>query len=131
MKIALIGCVKQKADKPQKARELLENAWGVEVVDNPDKYFITTGFKELDKILGGWNTQEDVATIVARNGLGKSWVLFKCAAAAAQAGKRVGVYSGEMSEDSVGFRVDSIIQHISNGSLVHGSASVKNQYKNI
>ena len=102
----------------------------IDMVDNPDKYFITTGFKELDKILGGWNTQEDVATIVARNGLGKSWVLFKCAAAAAQAGKRVGVYSGEMSEDSVGFRVDSIIQHISNGSLVHGSASVKNQYKN-
>ena len=44
-------------------------------------------------------------------------------------GKKVGIYSGEMSEDSVGYRIDTLIGHISNGALVHGGGSVKNQYK--
>lgn len=101
----------------------------VDKMENFDRYFITTGFKELDSIIGGWNVNEDVATIVARNGIGKSWILYKCASAAALAGKRVGLYSGEMSEDSVGYRIDTLIGHISNGSLVHGGASVKNDYK--
>ena len=35
-----------------------------------------------------------------------------------------------MSEDSVGYRIDTLLGHISNGALVHGSGSVKNQYKN-
>ena len=99
-------------------------------VDNQDKYFIKTGFPELDKITGGWDVNEDLATIVARNGVGKSWILLKFAAAAAEQGKKVGIYSGEMSEDSVGYRIDTLLGHISNGALVHGSGSVKNQYKN-
>lgn len=101
----------------------------VEKIDNYDKYFIKTGFDELDQILGGWDCQEELATIVARNGLGKSWILFKCAAAAAQQGKNVGIYSGEMSENKVGYRIDTIIGHLPNGALVHGSGSVKNEYK--
>lgn len=99
-------------------------------IDNYNKYFVKTGFDELDKIIGGWDVNEDLVTIVARNGVGKSWILDKCAAEAARQGKIVGIYSGEMSEDSVGYRMDSILGHISNGALVHGSASVKNQYKN-
>lgn len=99
-------------------------------LENPDKYFVKTGFPELDNIIGGWDTNEDLVTIVARLGLGKSWVLFKCASAAAVQGKRVGIYSGEMSEDAVGYRIDTLVGHISNGALVHGGASIKNQYKN-
>ena len=98
-------------------------------VDNLDKYFIKTGFKELDAIISGWDCNEDLVTIVARNGLGKSWVLFRCASAAAMQGKRVGIYSGEMSEDSVGYRIDTLIGNISNGALMHGGGSVKNEYK--
>lgn len=101
----------------------------VEKSENYDKYFIKTGFDELDQILGGWDCFEELGTIVARNGLGKSWILFKCAAAAAQQGKNVGIYSGEMSENKVGYRIDTIIGHIPNGALVHGSGSVKNEYK--
>ena len=101
----------------------------VERIDNSDKYFIKTGFPELDKIIGGWDAQDELATIVARNGLGKTWVLLKAAAAAAQQGKRVGIYSGEMSENKVGYRIDSILGNISNGALIHGSGSVKNEYK--
>ena len=98
-------------------------------IDNFDKYFIKTGFKELDNILCGWDVNEDLVTIVARNGKGKSWILLKCAVAAAEQGKNVGIYSGEMSEDAVGYRVDTLISHLSNGALLHGSGSVKNQYK--
>lgn len=101
----------------------------VEKIDNYDKYFIKTGFAELDQILGGWDVNEELGTIVARNGLGKSWVLFKCAAAAAEQGKNVGIYSGEMSENKVGYRIDTIIGHLSNGAIVHGSGSVKNEYR--
>lgn len=98
-------------------------------IDNFDKYFIKTGFKELDNIICGWDVNEDLVTIVARNGKGKSWVLLKCAVAAAEQGKNVGIYSGEMSEDAVGYRVDTLIGHLSNGALLHGNGSVKNQYK--
>lgn len=98
-------------------------------IDNLDKYFIKTGFDELDQITGGWDVNEELATIVARNGLGKSWVLFKCAAAAAKQGKNVGIYSGEMSENKVGYRIDTILGNLSNGALVHGSGSIKNEYK--
>ena len=101
----------------------------VEKTENYDKYFIKTGFDELDQILGGWDCNEELGTIVARNGLGKSWILFKCAAAAAEQGKNVGIYSGEMSENKVGYRIDTIIGHIPNGALVHGSGSVKNEYR--
>lgn len=97
--------------------------------ENLDNYFIKTGFDELDAITGGWDINEELATIVARNGFGKSFVLFKCAAAAAKQGKRVGLYSGEMSEDTVGYRIDTILSGISNGALMYGGASVKNEYK--
>ena len=98
-------------------------------IDNKDKYFIKTGFKELDDVICGWDCNEDLVTIVARNGLGKSWILFRCAAAAAKQGKRVGIYSGEMSEDSVGYRIDTLVGNINNGALMHGGSSVKNEYK--
>lgn len=101
----------------------------LERVDNYDKYFIKTGFKELDNIIGGWDVKEELATIVARTGIGKSWTLLKCAAAAAKQGLRVGIYSGEMSENKVGYRIDTLLGHISNGALIHGSGSVKNEYK--
>lgn len=99
-------------------------------IDNQDKYFIKTGFKELDKITGGWDVNEDLVTIVARNGRGKTWILLKAATAAVEQGKKVGIYSGEMSEDSVGYRIDTLLGHINNAALTQGSGSIKNQYKN-
>ena len=101
----------------------------LERTENYDKYFITTGFKELDQVIGGWDVKEELATIVARTGIGKSWFLIKSATAAALQGKRVGIYSGEMSANKVGYRADTLIGHLSNGALIHGGASVKNEYK--
>lgn len=101
----------------------------VERMDNKEDYFIPTGFKELDELIGGWDVQEELATIVARTGKGKSWFLIKSAAEAAKSGKRIGLYSGEMSDMKVGYRLDTLLGNISNGALVHGGSSVKNEYK--
>ena len=94
------------------------------------KYFVKTGFNELDQIIGGWDRQEELATIVARSNMGKSWILIKCACAAAEQGLRVGIYSGEMSERKVGYRIDTLIGHISNTALTKGNREIQNDYKN-
>ncbi len=101
----------------------------VERCENFDKYYTKTGFRELDEIIGGWDRQEELATIVARSNQGKSWVLFKCAVAAVEQGLNVGIYSGEMSERKVGYRIDTLISNISNTALTKGDRSVQNEYK--
>ncbi len=101
----------------------------VERCENFDKYYVKTGFRELDEIIGGWDRQEELATIVARSNQGKSWVLFKCAVAAVEQGLNVGIYSGEMSERKVGYRVDTLIANISNTALTKGDRTVQNDYK--
>lgn len=101
----------------------------LERCDNFDKYYVRTGFKELDDIVGGWDREEELATIVARSNQGKSWVLFKCAVAAVEQGLRVGLYSGEMSERKVGYRIDTLISNISNSAITKGDRSVQNVYK--
>lgn len=94
-----------------------------------DKYFISTGFKELDQILGGWDREEELVTIIARPNVGKSWLATKFAAAAVEQGLNVGYYSGEMSEKKVGYRFDTLVNHIANGSLTHGNNDIKSNYK--
>lgn len=34
-----------------------------------------------------------------------------------------------MSERKVGYRIDTLLEHLSNGALIHGSASIMNDYK--
>ena len=94
-----------------------------------NKYYVSTGFIELDEIIGGWDRQEELATIAARSGIGKSWLLLFVAVAAAKQGLNVGIYSGEMSEDKVGYRIDTLISHISNGQIIHGNVNASGKYK--
>lgn len=94
-----------------------------------NKFYIKTGFTELDTIIGGWEREEELATIVARTNQGKSWILLKCAAASADQGLRVGIYSGEMSERKVGYRFDTLVSHISNSGLLRGRIEIQNEYK--
>lgn len=101
----------------------------VERCENFDKFYVKTGFPELDEIIGGWDRQEELATIVARSNMGKSWLLFKSAVAAVEQGLNVGIYSGEMSERKVGYRVDTLISHISNVAITKGNREVQNEYK--
>ena len=94
------------------------------------KFYITTGFEELDRILGGWDRQEEYGLIVARTNTGKSFVAIKMAVAAAKQGLKVGYYSGEMTSRKVGYRVDTLLGNISNGALIHGNLDINLQYQN-
>lgn len=94
------------------------------------KYYIPTGLKELDYILGGWDRKEEYATIAARSGVGKTWLLLKSITAAVDRGLTVGLFSGEMSVSKVGYRFDTLMSHISNGKLIHGNLEAANSYKN-
>ena len=93
------------------------------------KFFIKTGFPELDKVIGGWDRQEELATVVARPGVGKSWFLLKCATAGLEQGLNVGLYSGEMSERKVGYRFDTLVSHLSNYGITKGNPDIANDYK--
>lgn len=92
--------------------------------------YLSTGFYELDKMIGGIDTQNENMVIVARTGVGKSWILYKMAANAFALGKRVGIYSGEMSVDKVATRIDTILGHISNRGLNRGDPYVQAAYEN-
>lgn len=100
-----------------------------EKVKNPNQAFITTGIKELDDILGGWDLKNESAVIAARTGFGKSWWLIFFALQAAKQGLRVGYYSGEMEPDLVGYRLDTFQGNLPNGSLTHGNEQIYEQYE--
>ena len=102
----------------------------VEKCTDFSRYYIRTGFSELDDLIGGWDRLEELATISARPGVGKSWILLIIAKAAAEQGLRVGIYSGEMSELKVGYRFDTLVGHISNSALMRGKDYVKTEYQN-
>jgi len=101
----------------------------VEKCKDFSKFYIRTGFKELDELIGGWDRNEELATIVARPGVGKSWILLMIAKAALEQGLRVGIYSGEMSENKVGYRFDTLVSHISNSGIMRGNSTLQNEYK--
>lgn len=76
--------------------------------ENFDKFYVKTGFKELDEIIGGWDREEELATIVARSNQGKSWILFKCAVAAGEQGLNVGLLR-KADKHIAKFRISGII----------------------
>lgn len=101
----------------------------VERGEDFNKFYVKTGFKELDELIGGWDRYEELATIVARSNVGKSWLLLKFALSAVEQGLRVGLYSGEMSARKVGYRLDTLISHISNSAIIKGYRDFQNTYK--
>lgn len=99
---------------------------------NKKNYYLSTGFPELDNMIGGIDLQNENMVIAARTGVGKSWTLIKMAVEAAKQGKNVGMYSGEMAVDKVGYRVDTLLGHINNQAITRGNdfdPSVPVKYK--
>lgn len=84
------------------------------------KFFITTGFEELDAIVHGWQRGEELIILFARTNQGKSWILTKMLTHAWQIGNNVGFISPEMSDDTIGYRFDTLYQHFDNQSLNFG-----------
>lgn len=133
--VALMSELSQKfiQTKQSNCIDLIDNAKlrydsYIDRVENPERSYVTTGLKELDDILGGWDLKNESALVCARTGFGKSWWLIYFALAAAKAGLRVGFYSGEMELDLVGYRLDTFLGNIANGSLTHGNENVREEY---
>ena len=102
----------------------------VDRCQNFDKSYFPTCFDELTEAIGGWDRKEELATIVARPGVGKSWVLLKCAVAVIiNQPVTVGIYSGEMSEDKVAYRFDTLVGNIPNTGLIRGNINIQAEYK--
>lgn len=91
--------------------------------ENPNEWFIPTGFEELDDVINGWQMGEEFAVFFARTGQGKSWVLVKSMQHAWKMGKNVGYISPEMSADKIGYRFDTLNKNFSNRALVKGDTS--------
>lgn len=84
---------------------------------------IPSGFEELDARLFGWQNKEELVAILARTNQGKSWIMQKMLAHANSLGKRVLLYSGEMSAEQVGFRYDTMRWNYSNSGFMKGDMS--------
>lgn len=87
---------------------------------NKDKYFLTTGFEELDNIIYGLQRGEEFLVIAARINEGKSWILEKITTHIWELGLNVGYLSPEMSADKIGYRFDTLRGHFSNKALTWG-----------
>ena len=101
----------------------------LDMIANQSKYFISTGFPELDKIITGIDRRNENMVIAPRTGVGKSWVLLLMAAEASKQGLTVGIYSGEMSVDKVAYRVDTLLGHIDNRKISRGDLYYKDYYR--
>lgn len=101
----------------------------VEKTKKHTEYFFSSGFPELDSITGGFDRKEEIVVVVARPGVGKSWISLKMAVQAAKDGLRVGLYSGEMTELKVGVRADTLIGHMNNGGINHGNEMFMDEYR--
>lgn len=91
-----------------------------EMKANPEKFQISSGFDQLDRIIGGWRRGEELVVIFARTGQGKSWILIKSLQHAWRQGYRVGLIEPEMSDVKTGYRFDTLYGHLSNRSMVRG-----------
>lgn len=80
-------------------------------VKNQDLAGITTGFKQLDKITGGF-TPGGLFILAARPSVGKSAFMGKMVLGAAMAKKNVGVISLEMADEQITARLSSIVTDI-------------------
>ena len=91
---------------------------------NPKAWFIETGLPELDEQIDGLQRGEELFVIFARTNQGKSWVLEKICSHAWKLGFNVGYFSPEMSDNSIGFRFDTLFSHYSNRALFTGGSNV-------
>jgi len=91
---------------------------------NPKKWCFESGFPELDDITGGIQREEEYFVIYARTSMGKSWIAEKIATHIWGLGYTPGYFSPEMSDNSIGFRFDTLISHYSNKDLARGGKDV-------
>lgn len=101
----------------------------VDRTTNWDKYYISTGFAALDKLIGGIDRENENMVIAARTGIGKTFTMLKLATEASKQGLTVGIFEGEMTADKVGYRIDTLLGNISNSDITRGRTEVSYEYK--
>ena len=92
--------------------------------EHQDDWYFTTGFPELDRIIHGFLRGEEFVVLFARLGMGKSWVLAKMTTHIWRQGFNVCYISPEMSDDSVGYRFDTLLSGFSNSALMWGNDDI-------
>ena len=95
--------------------------------EHQDDWFFTTGFPELDDAIHGIQRREEFIVIFARTNQGKSWLLEKIATHIWEIGFNVGYISPEMGPSNIGYRFDTLYNHISNTALMWGTDEVSNE----
>lgn len=94
-----------------------------------NRYYHKTGLAELDEVIGGWDAKDELGLILARPNVGKTWIMIYFALQSAKQGLKVGIYSGEMSDNKIGYRLDTFLFNISNWGLTHGDINVQVDYE--
>ena len=88
---------------------------------------IPTGISKLDEITNGWLWGEELVVITGRTNVGKSWIGEYFPTIAWNMGYKILFYSGEMSNEMVGFRFDTLNKHFSNMGLLNGAGTLGNK----
>lgn len=83
---------------------------------------ITTGFKDVDALLGGLQ-KTDLVVLAARPGMGKTSFALNIAANAAEAGHSVLVFSMEMSKEQLGQRMLAMAAPVEMNRIKRGTLS--------
>lgn len=84
---------------------------------------VPTGMDDLTTITKGW-LKADLIIILARTNEGKTWLLLYFLVMAWAQGIPVLLYSGEMDEEVVGYRFDTIYANFSNDALMSGKENL-------
>ena len=120
--------------KPMSSNDIIKNAdirlkTYTDKINSPNKNVINIGLKEMDDKLDGWCCGEELITIMARTNQGKTWLLLEFLTNAWKQGKRVGLYSGEMSAEQIGYRFDALNKNFSNLNLMRANEDEKDVYE--
>lgn len=106
--------------------EITGNTVKIYIILNKGANETTFKVKRLSKVeYYGFECDGDHRFLLADNTLiHNTWILLKFLEEAWKSGKRVGLYSGEMSTIQVGFRFDTIYKNFSNTILTRGSQEI-------
>ena len=84
---------------------------------------VPTGFRDVDKILGGFQ-KTDLIILAARPGVGKTAFALNCAEYAASVGKKVMIFSLEMANTQLGERLLSMTSSVPLENIHKGTLSM-------
>ena len=102
----------------QTMKEALSKNW--DTVNNGNPHGVKTGFIDIDQLLDDALYPPDFMVIAGRPGDGKTSLLLSIAKNAAESGKRVAVFSLEMSNEQVVMRIISMETGVPFGAMRRG-----------